>query len=182
MAELFDPPDVIDSVSVSMRMPGLAIALIASVLAGCQSQGAHSGHTTVGGTVVKNSGNYSITVSPTQFTAGHEVQVTLTISGPISYRIDCVYPLQIAVLDSRNTVVWSDRNRPNPCNNVGEAGPPVGWIHLAAGEATTFHDAWPSSAQLPVGTYHVLTSFLLATDERNLPRQLPTAEVTVVSP
>jgi hypothetical protein len=158
-------------------MPGLAIALIASVLAGCQSQGAHSGHTTASGTAVKNSGNYSLTVSPTRFTAGQKVQVTLTISGPMSYRFGCSYPLQIDVLDSRNNVVWSDRNRPYPCN-VGEAGPPVGWAHLAAGETTTFHDAWPSSGQLSAGTYSVLTSFLLATDQRNQPRQLPAVQVT----
>lgn len=181
MAELIDPPDVIVSVSVSTRMPGLAIALMASVLAGCQSQGVHSGHTTASGTAVKNSAHYSITVSPRQFTAGQKVEVTLTLSGPMSYRIDCEYPLQIDVLDSRDNVVWSDRNRPAPCN-VGEAGPPVAWIHLATGRTTTFLDAWPSSSQLPAGTYYVLTSFLLETDQRNLPSQLPAVQVNVVSP
>jgi hypothetical protein len=166
---------------VRMRMPTLAAVLIASALAACGSQDHQVGRTVATGTVIRESGNYSIKVSPAEFTAGQKVQVAVTISGPMLYQSGCAAPLKMDVSDTNSHEIWNLPSNPRPCN-VGEAGPPTAWHNLPAGQTTTFTDVWPSSPNLATGSYEIHTSFMLAvTNQAVQPHELPVLQVKVVS-
>jgi hypothetical protein len=161
-------------------MLALAVVWIAGTLAACGTQGAQPGRTVARGTVTRQSGNYSITARPTEFTAGQKAEVTVTVSGPLHYKSGCVIPLQIRVTDTNANDVWNQPYSP-PCNE-GEAGPPIVWRSLRAGQTMTFSDDWPSSALLAYGTYFVQTTFLAAvTNGAVQPVELPAVKVKVVS-
>jgi hypothetical protein len=161
-------------------MLALGVVWIAGTLAACGTQDPHPGRTVARGTVTRQSGNYSITVRPTEFTADQKVEVTVTVSGPLLYKSGCVIPLQVRVTDTNANDIWNQPYSP-PCNE-GEAGPPIVWRSLPAGQTTTFSDDWPSSAQLANGTYFVQTTFLAAlTNGAVQPLELPAVKVKVVS-
>jgi hypothetical protein len=163
-----------------MRMLGLAMALITGLLAACITQGPHPGRTVARGTVIRQAGSYSIKVSPTEFTAGQRVEVIVTVSGPLRYKSGCVIPLHIYVTDGKANDIWDEPYSP-PCND-GEAGPPIVWRTLTAGQSATFSDYWPSSAQLTDGTYFLETTFLVAVTDRGVqPLELPAVKLKVVS-
>jgi hypothetical protein len=180
MVELFAKFGVVGVRVLRMRTLLLAMVLITGALAACGTQDPHPGRTVATGTVTRQSGKYSITVRPTEFTAGQKVEVTVTVSGPLLYKSGCVIPLQIRVTDTSANDVWNQPYSP-PCDE-GEAGPPIGWRSLPTGQTATFSDNWQSSAQLGNGTYFVQTTFLVAvTNGAVQPVQLPAVKVRVVS-
>jgi hypothetical protein len=166
---------------IRMRILALAVFFIAGALAACGTPDAQPGRTIARGAVIQHSGNYSITVHPAEFTAGQKVEVTVTISGPMRYQFGCVTPLKIHIADTNGNEIWNPPYNPRPCK-YGEAGPPIGWAQLQAGQTMTFSDAWPSSAHLTNGTYYLFTTFMLATEQSNLPHELPAVKVKIVSP
>ena len=176
---LFSKFGVVPGVRI-LRTRILALVLITGTLAACGTRDPHAGRTVATGTVIRQSGNYSIKVSPTEFTAGQKVHVTVTVSGPLLYKSGCVIPLQIHVTDPNANDIWDQPYSP-PCSE-GEAGPPIVWRSLPAGQTATFTDDWPSSAQLAEGPYFVQTTFLVAVTNRGVqPLELPAVKVRVVS-
>jgi hypothetical protein len=180
VVELFAKFDVLLGVRTSRMRLLVVIVVLGAALAACTTQDPHPAAIVARGTVNANSGNYSIKASPAEFTAGQKVEVTVTISGPIRYQTGCVTPLAIRVSDTSLNDIWNPPYNPQPCS-VGEAGPPTSWHNLPAGQTASFTEVWPSSAKLATGTYYVSTTFMLETNQGNVPHSLPTLKVKVVS-
>jgi hypothetical protein len=154
--------------------------LLTGLLGACGTPDTNPSGPIARGAVVQHSGNFSIKVTPAEFSAGQTVTVTVTLSGPIYVHYNgCVPPLTLRVTNAHAEDVWDSPNK--PCI-VGEAGPPVGVHFLAAGQTATFSDVWPSYARLANGTYFLHPSFYEAsTSQGTRPIDLPWVKLKIVS-
>jgi hypothetical protein len=153
-------------------------------LAACGTPDSQAGRTIATGTVNQHSGNYSIQVSPAEFTPGQKVQVIVTLSGPLHYETGClVTPLVLHITDSDGNDVWDTPFRPLSCGDT-EVAPGVAEQDLYAGETATFTEVWPSSDSLAKGTYYIHTTFrsVLTNQGGRQAHQLPVVQVRVVYP
>jgi hypothetical protein len=154
--------------------------LLTGLLGACGTPDAKPSGPIARGAVIQQSGNFSIKVSPAEFSAGQTVTVSVTLSGPIYIHYEgCLPPLNLRISDPNADDVWNSPTE--PCI-LGEAGPPVGVHFLAAGQTATFSDVWPSSAHLANGTYFLHTTFYKAsTSQGTRPIDLPWVKVKIVS-
>jgi hypothetical protein len=125
----------------------LALAL---TLAGC---GGVSPGQASPATVSGTNGPFHAVASPSRVTAGGNVLLTLTVTGPIQYETGCVQTLHIWAEDSRQHQVWSQPVPAIQCMAFGSKT-------LAAGETATFKAQWPTSSQLSPGLYTLHGLFL----------------------
>ena len=124
-------------------MERILLLLLAALFAGCGADAEGPGGP---GTVSGVNGPFHAQASPARLTAGGNVHLTLTVTGPIDYEIGCVQTLHIWAEDSQHQQVWE---QPVPAIQCMAFGHKV----LAAGEKATFTADWPTSSSLALGSY-----------------------------
>ena len=131
-------------------MKRIALLLLAFALTACGARGTGSPPvTTVSGT----NGPFHAVASPARQSPGGQVQLSVTVTGPIEYETGCVQTLHIWVEDRQQHTVWEEPVPAVMCMALG-------YKSLAAGESATFTAAWPVSGQLPLGSYTIHGLFL----------------------
>jgi hypothetical protein len=126
-------------------MERILLLLLAALFAGC---GAHAEGPGGSGTVSGTDGPFYAQASPARLTAGGNVHLTLTVTGPIDYEIGCVQTLHIWAEDSQQKQVWEQPVPAIQCMAFGHKP-------LATGEKATFTADWPTSRTLAPGSYRL---------------------------
>jgi hypothetical protein len=100
-------------------------------------------------------GPFHAVATPSKLTAGGNVHLTVTVTGPIQYEVGCVQTLHIWAEDGQRQQVWIEPTPEIACMALG-------YKSLAAGESAIFTKDWPTSTALKPGTYSVHGLFLTA--------------------
>ena len=131
-------------------MERILLLLLAALFAGC---GAHAEGPGGPGTVSGVNGPFHAQASPARLTAGGNVHLLLTVTGPIDYEIGCVQTLHIWAEDNNHRQVWQQPVPAIQCMALGHK-------LLNAGETATLTADWPTSRYLAPGSYSIHGLFL----------------------